>query len=153
MFWKIPPRIKVLEALTCIADGKIEIKNNKARVVSSLGDREYTVIYDEKKNAIFSNDNGSIYRGYLGYPAIAFLMVKGKLPYNEKIAKALRDIKWRLLNEKYKKYFVVEKIVKNIAKKRGVDEEEINKFIEKVLDEIKKLKIKKLNVHDIQAWT
>ncbi len=146
MFWKVPPRIKVLEALTCIADGKIKIIDNEAKVVSSMGDREYRVVYDEEKNAIFSNDNGSIYKGYLGYPAIAFLMVKGKLPYSEKIAIALKNIKWRKLNEKYKRYFVVEKIVKNIAKKRGVNKEEINEFIEKVLNEIKSMKIKKLNI-------
>jgi len=142
--WKKPPRIKVLEALGCIADKRIEfISDYEAKVVSSTGERVYTVKWDGGK-AIFSNDNGSIYRGYLGYPSIAFLMLKGLLPFNEKLANGLKGIPWKRLNEKYKRYWIVESIVKRRLKEKGISEEEVEHFIKEVLTAIDRLKPEKL---------
>ncbi len=142
-YWKKPPRIKVLEALGCIADGRIKFISDKvAQVTSSTGERVYDVKWDGERR-IFSNDNGSIYRGYLGYPSIAFLMVKGVLPFDERLAEALRGIPWKILNEKYKRYFIVEKIVKSKVKKKGISEEYVDKFIEHVLEKITELKLLK----------
>ncbi len=142
--WKKPPRIKVLEALGCIADNRIEfISDHEARVVSSTGERVYTVKWDGGK-AIFSNDNGSIYRGYLGYPSIAFLMLKGLLPFNKKLANGLKGIPWKRLNEKYKKYWIVESIIKRRLKEKGISEEEVEHFIKEVLMAIDRLKPEKL---------
>ena len=93
--WNLPPKIKVFEALGAIADGRVSIKGNKAKVISSRGNKEYEVIYDPSKNAITSNDNGSMLKGYLGYPAIAFLMLKGKLSFDENYAKLLKNIAWK----------------------------------------------------------
>ncbi|RLE66692.1 MAG: hypothetical protein DRJ38_01010 [Thermoprotei archaeon] len=144
--WKKPPRIKVLEALGCIADRRIElISDYEAKVVSSTGERTYIVKWNGGK-AIFSNDNGSIYRGYLGYPSIAFLMLKGLLPFNKRIAEGLKGIPWKRLNEKYKKYWIVESIIKRQLKRRGISEEEVENFIKEVLTAIKKLKPEKLEV-------
>ncbi|RLE80675.1 MAG: hypothetical protein DRJ51_05375 [Thermoprotei archaeon] len=145
-YWKIPPRIKVLEALGSIADERVKfISNNEARVTSSTGERVYTVKWDGGR-AIVSDDNGSVYRGYLGYPSIAFLMLKGVLPYNEKLARALKGIPWKRLNEKYKSYAVVERIIKSRLKKRGIDEREVDDFIGEVLEKISELKFIKLEV-------
>ncbi|MEM2956310.1 MAG: hypothetical protein QW041_01925 [Candidatus Pacearchaeota archaeon] len=141
--WLIPPRIKILEALGTIADKRIEIKENKAKVKSSTNEKTYSVTFDGKK-AITSNDNGSFYKGYLGYPSIAFLMLKGILPYDEKIAQSLQGIKWKELNEKIKNYFKVELIVKTIASRKGVKQNQIDEFISKVMKKIKELKFEKL---------
>ena len=140
--WKLPPRIKVLEALGAIADGRVDIKNNK--VISSARDREYTIEYDKEKNAILSNDNGSIYRGYLGYPAIAYLMLIGELPFDEKISQALKGIPWRRINRFFKNYEKVEKYIKEKVEARGYNWEDIIKFADRVLEEIKKKKFKRL---------
>jgi len=137
---KLPPRIKILEALGCIADGRITILNeNHAIVKSSEGTRSYNVYIDLNNNIVYSDDNGTKIKEYIGYPIIALLMIKGVVPFNEEIAKALSKIPWRELNEKYKNYYIVEKIVKNIALKRGVSIDKIDRFIEMVINALRKL--------------
>jgi hypothetical protein len=139
---KIPPRIKVLEALGSIADRRVIVLDEKrAKVISSEKDREYFVYLDLEKNVAFSNDNGTKLKGYIGYPIIAFLMIKRVLPFDEKIANALSQIPWKKLNEKYKNYSIVEKIVKDIAKKRGIEINLLEKFIEEVMRKISKLSL------------
>ncbi|MGQ4832452.1 MAG: hypothetical protein ACP6IS_00980 [Candidatus Asgardarchaeia archaeon] len=143
--WKMPPKIKVLEALGSIADQRIiKIKDGEYKVISSSGDREYKVEVDLENLRINSTDNGSVYKGYLGYPSIAVLMLNQILPFSEKIATALKGINWKELNEKYKAYWKTEFVVKKIAKRRGVSEEEIDAFVNEVMEKIKELKIKKL---------
>jgi hypothetical protein len=139
---KIPPKIKVLEALGSIGDKRIIVLDEKrAKVISSEKDKEYFVYLDLEKNIAFSNDNGTKLRGYIGYPIIAFLMIKKVLPFDEKIANALSQIHWKKLNEKYKNYSVVEKIVKNIAKKRGVEIDFLENFVEEVMRKISNLSL------------
>lgn len=130
---KLPPRIKVLEALSSIADGRISVMGNSGEVVSSDGTRRYRVVWDPESNHVYSNDNGTIYRGYIGYPIIALLMVKGVIPYREDLAEKLKGIPWRKLNEKYKSYRIVEGIVKKIFSERGGDPEELDLFVDEVM--------------------
>lgn len=133
--WKVPPRIKVYEALGCMADGRVkEITETGARVVSSEGNKIYTVIYDEKTRTIGANDNGSYWQGYLGYPAIAYLMIQKKLSYDEGLAQSLKGISWKKINTKYKNDFA-----KTEAEIYGkVDELELETLAGKVLREIGK---------------
>ena len=139
---KLPPRVKVLEALGSIADGRIEILNDKkARVKSSLGDRVYTVCVDVEKGIAYSDDNGTKYRKYIGYPIIALLMIKGLLPFNERIAKALSGIPWKSINERMKSYKLVEQYVKLRVKSRGIEPKEVDDYISKVLSELSKIKL------------
>ena len=140
--WLMPPRIKILEALGTIADERIKVKGNTATVESSMHEKTYSVAFD--KDSITSNDNGSFYKGYLGYPSIAFLMLKGILPYDEKIAKSLKDIKWKELNEKIKDYNKVELIIKTKVARLGIKQNQIDDFITKVLEKIRGLELGKL---------
>ncbi len=139
---KIPPKVKVLEALGAIGDKRIKVEGNKAIVKSSTGERTYRVYYYPEKNAAWSTDNGTRFRKYVGYPIIALLMKKGKLSFNEKYAKALSGIPWKKINDKYKDYSKTEEIAYKHAKEKGVDVGELKKFVEKVIDEIKNLKLK-----------
>jgi hypothetical protein len=139
---KIPPRIKILEALGSIADKRIIVLDEKrAKVISSEKNKEYFVYLDLEKNVVFSNDNGTKLKGYIGYPIIAFLMIKGILPFDERIANALYQIPWKRLNEKYKNYSIVEKIVKDIAKKRGIETNFLENFVEEVMKKISNLSL------------
>lgn len=88
---------------------------------------------------MYSNDNGTKLRGYVGYPIIAVLMLNGILPFNEKLSKALKGIPWKKLNETYKRYAIVEKIVKGLAQKNGVKPYEIDLFVEDVLRKLRNL--------------
>ena len=136
----MPPRIKVLEALGAIADNRIKKIDDKVyEVTSSDGTRKYRVIVDFDNRKVYSNDNGTKLRGYVGYPIIAVLMLNGILPFNEKLSKALKGIPWKKLNETYKRYAIVEKIVKGLAQKNGVKPYEIDLFVEDVLRKLRNL--------------
>src|SRR3989344_4732763 len=128
-----PPRIKILEALGAIVDGRIE--NNK--VYSSSRNKFYVVKCDGNK--IYSNDNGSYWKNYLGYPSIAYLMLNKKLSFNQDYANALKGIKWKDLNQLYKNDFdkTLNYILNEIKDK--INTNELNEYINKVLEEIKEL--------------
>ncbi|MCE4614678.1 MAG: hypothetical protein F7B60_04025 [Desulfurococcales archaeon] len=141
-----PPRIKVFEALGSIADGRVEIVDeNESRIIakikSSTGEKTYTVIVDLGSKKAYSNDNGTIHRGYIGYPIIAVLMAKGILPFEEKYAEALKGIPWKTLNETYKKYSIVEEIVFKQARSNGVYRRHLEAFARRVLGELGRLEL------------
>ena len=143
MYLRPPPKIKVLEALSTIVDKRIKLLNdNYAEVTSSDGSRKYIVYVDLEHNEACSTDNGTMLRGYIGYPIIAMLMLKGKLPVNKVIATALKGINWRELNEKYKKYSIVEEHIKEIVSRRGVNPQLVDMFKERVYVLVKRLKFK-----------
>lgn len=95
---KNPPRIKIYESLGCIADGRIKVDGNSAKVWSSSGNKYYTVKFDPSTMAIMSNDNWSYRQGYLGYPSIAYLMVKKYIEYSEVYGERLRWIARKDIN-------------------------------------------------------
>ena len=105
MKWKHPSITKIYEALGAVADGRIEVSGNSAKAYSSTGNKFYTIDYDPDKKAIMCNDNSSFWQGTLGYPAIAFLMKKGVLSYDEGSARLLKGIAWKEVNQKFKNDF------------------------------------------------
>ncbi len=105
MKWKQPPIIKIYEALGAVADGRIEVHDTTAKVFSSSRNKFYEVCYDPTKQAIMANDNGSYWKGYLGYPAIAFLFKARVLQYNESMGLLLKGIHWKDINQQFKNDF------------------------------------------------
>jgi len=105
MKWKQPPVIKFYEALGAVADGRLVIDGNTAKCYSSSGNKYYVVDYDFEQNAIMTNDNGSYWKGYLGYPAIAFLLQKGVLTHKPERAELLKGVAWKDINTKFKNDF------------------------------------------------
>lgn len=105
MKWKHPHIIKIYEALGTLADDRIEVIENTARVYSSSGNKFYEVSFDLESNSIMSNDNGSYWNGELGYPAVAFLLKVGFLKFDPKMADLLKEIKWKDLNQSFKNDF------------------------------------------------
>jgi hypothetical protein len=68
------------------------------------------------------NDNGSYWQGYLGYPAIAFLMSKNIIPYSSTSTNFLKDIMWKDINTKFKNdWDKTEKYCQNLVVERGDD--------------------------------
>ncbi len=138
--WSHPPIIKIYEALGSVADGRIEIDGNSAKVYSSSGNKFYTVNYDPEKRAIMTNDNGSFWKGYLGYPAIAFLLKKGILSYEQDVAKILANIKWKDINQKFKNDF--DKTLEFILAPLGVvQKDSLNNLVQKIDKEIAELNL------------
>ena len=105
MDWKPTPKVKVYEAIGCVADGRVEVDGNTAKVFSSSRGKYYSVQYDPATNAIMVNDNASYWKGYLGYPGVAFLLKIGKLPYDSAAGQAIKDIAWKEINTKHKNDF------------------------------------------------
>jgi len=138
MQWEVPPKIKVYEALGAIADQRIDCDGNSAKVFSSNRNKYYSVIYDPKKRAIMSNDNGSFFVGYLGYPAIALLMLKGVLPFSNFFSEALEGIAWKDINQKNENDF--DKTlhqVHEVLKEKNINVEQLTSFVDTVIIEIK----------------
>ncbi len=105
MFWLNPPIIKIYQALGAVADGRVVLLGNSAKVYSSSRNKFYTVTYDPETKAIMMNDNASFFRGYLGYPGISFLMLIGEIKYNPVVAEKLKGILWKDINQKFKNNF------------------------------------------------
>lgn len=144
--WKQPPIIKVYEALGTLADKRIEVNKNQAKVYSSSGNKYYEVEYDPHANSISSNDNGSYWVGYLGYPAIAFLMSKKIVRFDKQMATILKGFHWKDINSKYKNDFqktqsyIDEQIVTN---NKDINIENFHIEIENILDQVISLNINK----------
>ena len=101
--WKIPPIIKVYEALGAVGDGRVRIEDARRTVVtSSDGSKNYEVEMSEDGREIASNDNASYWRGYLGYPAIAVLIERGHYRAPANVSDALAGIAWKELNTKFR---------------------------------------------------
>lgn len=105
MKWEHPHLIKIYEALGALADNRIEVMENIAKVYSSSGNKFYEVLFNSESNSIMSNDNGSYWNGELGYPAIAFLLKVGLLKFNPEMADLLKGIKWKDVNQNFKNDF------------------------------------------------
>lgn len=123
MQWLHPPITKIYEALGAVADGRVEVSGNSAKVHSSSGNKFYTVNYDPDTQSIMVNDNASYFRGYLGYPAIAFLMVIDVIRYTPAVSQLLNDILWKDLNQKFKNNF--EETIEYILEDKTKEEREM----------------------------
>jgi hypothetical protein len=144
MNWKMPPRIKVYEALGSVADGRVTVDGKKGKVVSSKKDKTYTVEFNGK-DEIMANDNGSYWQGYLGYPSIAFLMQKGVIGYDKKTADSLTDIAWNDVNKKFKRdYGSTEKYCLDLTEERGMNRGKVMVEVDRIYSEIAKLNLKML---------
>jgi hypothetical protein len=138
--WEHPPIIKIYEALGAVADGRIEVNGNEAKIYSSSRNKFYVVSYDPSTESIMANDNGSFWKGYLGYPAIAFLMKTGTLPYEEEVGVLLMDIKWKDINQQFKNDF--DKTLDFILSSKSEKEKEVlNQFASKVDTRIRELNL------------
>jgi hypothetical protein len=147
--WKIPPPIKVYEALGAIGDGRVRtIDNDDAAgawdVVSSEGAKTYRVELSADGREISSNDNASYWQGYLGYPAIAVLLARGTLHASAKATRALAGIPWKELNRRFKNdYARTTAEVARIVEERGGDFEAIRAEAIAILDALAALQRKR----------
>jgi hypothetical protein len=123
--WQMPPPIKVYEAIGAIGDGRvraIDDAQNVWEVVSSDGAKKYRVEISADGREISSNDNASYWQGYLGYPAIAVLMARGKLHASAETTRMLAGIPWKELNRRFKNdYARTAAEVARIVAERGGD--------------------------------
>ena len=136
--WKMPPKAKVYEALSAVADKRVSITGDTtAQVQSSSRDKTYDVEWSEDISEITSNDNASYWQGYMGYPIIAVLLQIGKISFNPRIAKLLADVPWKSVNEQFKRDYdqAISHIIDGIESKGG-SRTEITQEVEKIYEQL-----------------
>ena len=133
--WNIPPAIKVYEALGAVAGERVHLHDNYAEVFSSDKRKKYTVTFNLSKKIISANDNGSYWQKYIGYPTIAMLMIKEVIPYDAKVAEALKDIPWKEWNDEFHQDYgkTIERVHQQL-KKQGIKISMVKKTIESVME-------------------
>lgn len=134
---KLPPVEKIYEAWTAIADNRVQLDKDSARVTSSDGAKSYLVRFND--NIYTSNDNATFWQGYAGYPVIAVLMLQDRLPFDPNEAELWKDINWTELNKKHRNNYA--KAVQEIAAQKDIDMNHAGKEAENVMEHLKALPI------------
>ena len=137
--WKLPPIIKIYEAAGAIGDGRLElIDETRATVTSSDGAKTYEVAFDAAARTVAANDNASYWQGYLGYPGIAMLLLRGVLEVSRETAAALRGIAWKELNRRFKNdYARTLAAVDEELARRGSDPAAVRAECERLLETLR----------------
>ncbi|MBR9681742.1 MAG: hypothetical protein GOV00_03000 [Candidatus Altiarchaeota archaeon] len=142
MGWKLPPKIKVLEALGAVSGNKVHVlSSEKAEVESFDGSEKFLVIWKPEKSAITSNDSGSEYGGYLGHPSLAFLMVLGVLPFDLYLGRKLAEVPWSKLKNRYKDHLLI--IKEATINWSDLDKQRMDKFVDWILKMLEGLDLNK----------
>lgn len=117
---KMPPKEKILEAYSAIADKRIEMHENSAEVHSSDASKTYLVEWDGDTFA--SSDPATYWQSYPGYPVLAVLLKQGRLPLDEELIQPMAGIPWKKLNDAHKRDYAAaaEKAMKDIENKEAV---------------------------------
>ena len=133
---KMPPKQKILEAYSAIADHRIAIKENEATCRSSDGSKTYAIAWDGDTYA--SNDNATYWQGYPGYPVLAVLLLQGRLTYDEQLVSEMAGIPWKKLNDAHKRDYeaAAEEGMKDVP-----DKDEILTLAEKNNEELSHLNL------------
>jgi hypothetical protein len=144
--WKVPPKAKIYEALTAVADGRVKLKGGEtAEVLSSDGTKTYIVEWSADVEQITSNDNASYWQGYIGYPIIAVLMVLGRLDFDGRVAQVLSGIAWKQMNRRFRNDYdkAVESVLLNLDVEPGL-RQRVASEVDKIFNQLETLNLKAL---------
>lgn len=146
----MPPKIKIIEALSAVADDRIKndalLPNEWKCLSSSTPWKIYTIFYDEKNNAISSNDSWTIIQHYLWYPAIAFLLKIWKIDFDKKILEVLKNIDWsKLKSQTNKNYEDSFRLILWNLHLSGYDVDFVISQVEYIYNQLLDFQLKKLN--------
>ena len=139
--WKLPPIEKIPEAYSAVADERVAMGEHSAKVRSSDGTKAYTVQWDG--DAYTSDDNGSKWQNYSGYPILAVLLLQGKLPLDRRIAELFQGIPWKELNKAHKNKYA-EALAEFMSGKTEAERKSIEQDMHTVYDALAKLQLKRL---------
>jgi hypothetical protein len=140
--WKMPPIIKIYEALGALGDGRVKVDDaTHARVRSSDGTKTYAVETSGDLREVSSNDNASYWQGYLGYPAIAVMLARGFAEPPPEAVAALTGIPWKELNRAFRNDYAktLSEVERRIAKSGG-NPESVRAACDATLAALSKLK-------------
>ena len=139
--WKLPPIEKIPEAYSAIADDRVAMGDHSAKVRSSDDSKTYTVQWND--DAYTSDDNGSRWQNYSGYPILAVLLLQGKLPLDRQVADLFRGIPWKELNKAHKNKYA-DALAEIMAGKTEAERKRIEQDMRTVYDALAGLQLKRL---------
>lgn len=146
-YWQLPPKEKIYEAITCIADDRVETNEEltEAKIYSSRRDKFYTVTYEPENQLIMSDDNSAWFVDQVSYPMITLLMLRGEIEYDKSLLESLKGIVWKDVNKKHKNNWAkaAREVLDELAG-RGIDVNLIEGEIDRMYEFISNLKLKKL---------
>lgn len=144
--WKSPPKAKIYEALTAVADGRAKLMDGEqAEVVSSDRTKTYQVDWSPDLNRFTSNDNASYWQGYMGYPIIAVLMVLGKLEYKTEVASFLSGVPWKQINRRFRNdYTRAVDSVLDALEAKGTPRRIVVAEVDRIMAQIESVNLEKL---------
>jgi hypothetical protein len=146
--WKTPPKAKIYEALGALGDGRVTITSTTtAEVISSSRDKKYIVQWSEDEKGITANDNASYWQGYMGYPIIAVLMLRGKLRYDKSVAYLLSEVQWKSLNARFRNNYdkAIETVLNSIEESKG-QKTKVVEEVDRIMRDISSIKLKRLPI-------
>jgi hypothetical protein len=65
------------------------------------------------------------------------------LPYDEEVGRALKDVKWRTINELFKNYRLVERYIKEELRRIGVAPERVDSYVASVMESLGRMRFEK----------
>lgn len=100
-----------------MGDGRISVNGNIAKVVSSNGDKTYTVEYDPENQTIVSDNNEDFWQKRMGYPSIAYVLQTKMIPYNPKAGELMTGVNWKKLNASNRRNYElsIETVLSNLS--------------------------------------
>lgn len=145
-YWKMPPKAKVYEALSAVADGRVKMMDgNTAEVASSSHTKTYTVQWNEDATCMVSDDNGTHWEEYIGYPMIAVLMVLGKISCSPDKTGMFANIRWKQLKDAFHhNYDKAADVVLSDLEAKGNQRADIELEIDTIYEQLQKLNLQKL---------
>jgi hypothetical protein len=144
--WKSPPKAKIYEALSAVADGRVTLMGGeKAEVQSSDGTKTYHVEWSPDSNQITSKDNASYWQGYMGYPIIAVLMALGKLDYETEVANFLTGVPWKQMNRRFRNDYTkaIDSVLDTLEAK-GTPRQIVVAEVDRIMVQIEGMELEKL---------
>jgi len=143
--WTMPPRAKVFEAFTAVADGRVRLTGpGAATVTSSRGDKTYDVQWSDDGHTVTANDNASYWQGYLGYPILAVLLARGELRADPSAVTAMAGVPWHDLNKRNKRdYEATVAQVLEEAGTHGGDPSLVEREVAAVLEQLRALDLQR----------
>ncbi|WEV74648.1 hypothetical protein OZX74_03785 [Bifidobacterium sp. ESL0798] len=138
---KPTPIAKIYEALSAVADGRVELCGHESKgiVTSSARTKRYTVMISDKLYT--SNDNATYWQHYAGYPIIAVLIEQGRIslpPGSRPLLEHFRNINWKRLNTENRNHY--DKAVSQFLSSTG-HAEGIKKLVQNVYDQANSLPV------------
>jgi hypothetical protein len=142
-YWKSAKDEHIIyEALTAIADGRVEVFESSAKIFSSSRNKFYTLHFDLNEMSFMSDDNMAYYKDEVSYPMLCVLLYKDIVSYDKESLKYFVNFPWKDVNQKNKNDYM--KSVEEFLEDRKEHRNYIENLTKNIFSQLSNIKIKVL---------